>query len=335
MERSKQERRTRKRIGIMLLLLLLMMIAGIMGGAVKVSLHDFRNLFAGSEITAAGRIILYIRLPRMIGAVIAGMGLSVAGAIIQTILNNPLAGPNIIGVNSGAGFAVVLCSALLPKAYQILPFAAFGGAFFTVMFVYYLGKKTGASQMTLILAGVAIGSLLNGATDALYTFQEESLLASASFRIGGLSGINTSVLTYAGAVVIISLILVLLFHNELEVLSLGEETARTLGLSVSAYRFLFLALAAALSGAAVSFAGLLGFVGLIIPHIARMLVGEESKYFISASAILGALFLLVCDYIARTWFAPFELPVGIILSFVGAPFFVWLLFHRRKRRQNA
>ncbi len=317
------------------MLLLVMTGIAVLGGAVKIPLRDFLELFRAQELTAAGRIILYVRLPRAVGAIIAGMGLAVAGAVIQTILNNPLAGPNIIGVNSGAGFAVVLCGLLLPKAYYILPAAAFAGAFITVMFVYYLGKKTGSSKITLILAGVAVNSFLNGATDAVYTFSEESLLSGYTFKIGGLNGINMNVLSYAAILVIIAVIMVLLLHNELEVLSLGEEMAKTLGLPVSFYRFLFLALAALLSGAAVSFAGLLGFVGLIIPHIARLLSGEEFKYFLLTSAILGALFLLICDYIARTWFAPYELSVGIILSIVGAPFFVWLLFRRKRRNRNA
>ena len=249
--------------------------------------------------------------------------------MIQTILNNPLAGPNIIGVNAGSGFAVVLCGFLFPTAYAVLPLAAFIGAFATVLFVYYLGKKTGSSKITLVLAGVAINSLLNGASDVVYTVSESSLAASSAFKIGGLQGVTPQVLKYAGAVVFFSLVLVLLLHNELEIFSLGEEQACTLGLSVSFYRFLFLALAAALAGAAVSFAGLLGFIGLIVPHIARLLVGGECKYVLLASALLGAAMLTACDYIARTWFAPYELPVGILLSLLGAPFFLWLLCRKK------
>ena len=230
---------------------------------------------------------------------------------------------------------MVLCGLLLPGTYLLLPAAAFAGAFLTVILVYYLGKRTGSSKITLILAGVAINSFLGGITDAVYTLSEESLIAGNAFKIGGLNGVNAAILKYAAVFVVIAIIVVLLLHNELEVLSLGEETAKTLGLPVTFYRFLFLMLAAVLSGAAVSFAGLLGFVGLIVPHIARMLVGEECKYFILASALLGALMLSACDYIARTWFAPYELPVGIILSFVGAPFFVWLLFRGRRRNRNA
>lgn len=334
-DEMKTKYRYRKILLLLFGLLLLMTMIALLYGAVEVSLQDFLHLFDGKELSAEGRIIRYVRVPRVFGAIVAGMGLALSGALIQTILNNPLAGPNIIGVNSGAGFAVVLCTAFFPKAYAAMPLAAFCGAFATVFFVYYLGKKTGASRLTIVLAGVAVNSLLNGATDAIYTLCDFSVASGNSFKIGGLSGINTEVLKWAAAAIFISFVIVLLLHNELEVFSLGEETAHSLGLNVSVYRFVFLMLAAVLSGAAVSFAGLLGFVGLIVPHIARILVGEECKHFLLASAILGALFLLACDFVGRTFFAPYELPVGIILSFVGAPFFIWLLLKRRRGKSYA
>ena len=178
---------------------------------------------------------------------------------------------------------------------------------------------------------VAVNSLLNGATDAIHIFSEESAIASNLFKIGGLSGINPDVLKMAGLVVALVIVLLLLFHNELEVFGLGEETAHTLGLSVGFYRFFFLVLAAGAAGAAVSFAGLLGFLGLLVPHMARRLVGEESRDYILAPVLLGALVLVICDTAARTMFAPYEIPVGIILSLLGAPFFLWILFRSRGR----
>ena len=335
MEKSKQVKKAKVIILSLLLLLLLMIIIGLCGGAASISFAEFLEIFTSSQLTKAGRILLYVRLPRVAGAVIAGIGLALAGTIIQIILNNPIAGPNIIGVNAGSGFAVVLCGVLLPKAYAVLPLAAFIGAFLTVLFIYYLGEKTGSSKITLVLAGVAINSLLNSAVDLIYTVNEASLIASRAFKIGGLNGIDFHVLKYAGIVIGLALIVTLVLYNELEIFSLGEEKAKTLGLSVAFYRFVFLALAAALAGAAVSFAGLIGFIGLIVPHMARQLVGVECKYLICTSAIMGALLLLTCDYIARTWFAPYELPVGIVLSFIGAPFFLWLLCKKRKGRKNA
>ena len=315
-------------IGLFVLTLVFVIIS-LFCGAASVTIVDIIELLRGGELTRAGRIMLYVRLPRVAGAVVAGMGLAASGAVIQIILNNPLAGPNIIGVNAGAGFAVVLCGVVFPSAYSALPFAAFAGAFFTVMVVYYIGKKTGASKITLVLSGVAINSFLNGATDAIYTLNEESLLASNAFKIGGLSGININILKTAGIIVFLVVFLLMLFYNELEVFSLGEETAHTLGLPVGYYRFFFLLLAAVAAGAAVSFSGLLGFIGLLVPHIARRLAGEEVRDYLLTSVLLGALVLTICDTASRTLFAPYEIPVGIILSLFGAPFFLWILFRSR------
>ncbi len=323
--------RSRSIVIILTLLLVAAVGLGLFCGAAPVTGRDILLLLKG-EINGSGRILLYVRLPRVAGAVIAGMGLAAAGAVIQVILNNPLAGPNIIGVNAGAGFAVVLCSAVFPASYAWLPFASFAGAFLTVLLVYYIGKRTGASKITLVLSGVAVNSFLNGATDAVYTFSEESLFASNAFKIGGLAGINLSVLRTAGIVVVVVVLLLLLFHNELEVFGLGEETAHTLGLPVGVYRFFFLLLAAVSAGAAVSFAGLLGFIGLLVPHMARRVTGGESKEYLLVSVLLGALLLTLCDTAARTVFAPYEIPVGILLSLLGAPFFLWLLFRFRGRQ---
>lgn len=326
-----EKKRIQVRIACMLVLFMIMAGVGLGQGAVQLRWADVLGSLSGQELTAAGRILCYVRIPRVAGAVIAGAGLAMSGAIIQIVLNNPLAGPNIIGVNAGSGFFVVLAGLFFPTSFVLLPFAAFFGAFITVLLVYSFGRRTGSSKITLVLAGVAINSLLNGASDVVYTVSEASLLASSAFRIGGLSGVSIPVLISAGSVVTAAFLLTMLLQNELEVFSLGEDKAKTLGLAVGRYRFLFLGLAAALAGAAVSFAGLLGFVGLIVPHVARRLVGGECCYFIPASAILGALLLVSCDYVARTWFAPYELPVGIILSFVGAPFFLWLLCHKKNR----
>lgn len=303
-------------------------------GAVNISLSQIVNILFLGQKSPEQRILLYVRLPRAIAAVLAGMGLGVSGAVIQTVLGNPLAGPNIIGVNAGAGFAVVLCGSLLPQVYNMLPLAAFIGAFITVVFVYFLARYTGSSKITLVLSGVAINSLLNAATDAIYTFDTDSLVRSNGFRIGGLSGVNISVLVPAGIAIVIAVVIAAVLHNEMEILSLGDDTAKTLGLPVTAFRFLFLALAAVLAGASVSFAGLIGFVGLIVPHIARMLVGDECRHLIVASALLGALMVMICDLAARIMFAPYELPVGIVLSFIGAPFFIWLLIHQRRRNSH-
>ncbi len=325
-------KKSNKNIMILTILIILLMIAVLFSislGAVNITISDWISILHG-EKTSAYSIIMYVRLPRLIGAVAAGAGLSVAGVIIQSVLNNPLAGPNIIGVNAGAGFFVVLFGALFPTATGILPIAAFVGALITVMLVYYIAKKTGASKMTLVLAGIAVNSFVNAATDTINTVSTISLVNSNNFRIGGLSGININVLKPACIIILVALLITFLLRNEMEVLTLGEDTAKTLGLPVSVFKFILLMLAAILAGASVSFAGLLGFIGLVVPHIARILVGGKTGVLVAVTAILGAFFLVICDLIARLIFAPYELPVGIILAFLGAPFFIYLLLRQRR-----
>ncbi len=303
-------------------------------GAVKVSLSDMAAVVMGRGEAGHENILLHIRIPRTAACALAGSGLAVAGVVIQNVLQNPLAGPNIIGVNAGAGFGVVLCSFFFPLAYRAIPLAAFGGALCAVLFIYALARKTGASRMTLVLAGVSVNSLLNAASDMVHTFGNDTLTSTYSFRLGGFSSVSVQVLVPAGILIVAGILLVCLLGNELEILSLGEQAASSVGLNTRLFRFLFLVLAAVLAGASVSFAGLLGFAGLIAPHMARRLVGEECRYLLPFSALFGACFVMACDLGARTLWAPYEIPTGILLSFVGAPFFLYLLFRQKRRRSH-
>ena len=186
--------------------------------------------------------------------------------------------------------------------------------------------------MTLVLAGVAVSSVFSAGVDAVVTLIPDALTGYSDFRVGGLANVPMSRLIPAAWVILLCLALAMTLHNELDVLALGADTARSLGLPVKAVRLGMLALAAALAGAAVSFSGLLGFVGLIVPHIMRRLVGGESGRLLPAAALGGAALLTGCDLLARVLFAPYELPVGIVLSFVGGPFFIWLLLRQRGGR---
>lgn len=302
-------------------------------GSVKLSPAQVLNALLGRDTaSAAARIVLYTRLPRTCAAVLAGAALAVSGAVIQTVLNNPLASPGIIGVNSGAGLAVAIVCAAAPLAQKWTPLVAFAGALLGVGLVLGLTFRTSASKMTVVLAGVAISNLFSAGIDAVVTLKPDALTGVSDFRIGGFSGVTMAQLAPAAVMILVSLVLVLSMSQQMDILALGSDTARSLGLNAGAVRALLLVLAAALSGAAVSFAGLLGFVGLIVPHAMRRLVGEDSLPLTAASALGGAFFVLLCDLPARTLFAPYELPVGILLSFAGAPFFLWLLFRKRGGR---
>ena len=303
---------------------LTVLVAGLSLGFGSVALRDAPE--------AAKKIMLYIRLPRTCAALLAGAALAVAGAVIQTVLHNPLASSGVLGVNSGAGLAVAVVCAIVPMAQRYTPVIAFFGALLAVMLVVTLAQCTGASRMTVVLAGVAISNIFSAGIDAVVTFVPEALGGVSDYRIGGFSGVTMARIAPAAVMIGVSLVAMLTLSRQMDVLALGSETAQSLGLSVGPVRFLLLVLAAALSGAAVSFAGLLGFVGLIVPHAMRRFVGEESGPLVAASALGGACFVTLCDLLARVLFAPFELPVGVVLAVTGGPFFLWLLFRQRGGR---
>lgn len=302
-------------------------------GSVQLSPMQVLNaLFGRDRSSTAARIVLYTRLPRTCAALLAGAALAVSGVVIQTVLNNPLASPSIIGINSGAGLAVAVVCATAPLAQKYTPFVAFGGALAGVLLVTGLSRRNGAARTTVVLAGVAVSALFSAGIDAVVTLVPEALNGVSDFRIGGFTGVTMKQLAPAVGMILVSLVIIFSLSQQLELLGLGSDTAQTLGLSVQPMRILLLILAAALAGAAVSFSGLLSFVGLIVPHSMRRFLGEDSLPLLASSALGGAFFVTVCDLLARVLFAPFELPVGIVLAFAGAPFFLWLLFRQRGGR---
>lgn len=294
-------------------------------GAARLS---WSEVFSSSE-TVSGRIFFLVRLPRTAACLLAGAGLAVSGALIQGVLANSLASPGIIGVNAGAGLGVTLCCALGAISGWAVAGSAFAGALAAVLTVAVAARKTAASRSAVILGGVAVNSFLAAISEAITTLFPDTASLSADFRTGGFSGVSPARLVPAGIAVIAALAVSLSLSNELDLLAMGEDTAQGLGLPVKKVRTLFLVLAALLAGASVSFAGLLGFVGLIIPNMARRIVGGESKRILPICAVGGAAFVTLCDCMARVMFAPFEIPAGIVMSAVGAPFFIFLLFRRK------
>lgn len=280
-------------------------------------------------------IFRFVRLPRTLGCLLAGAALAVSGAVIQGVLSNKLASPSIIGVNAGAGLAVTLCCAWGALSGWVIAGSAFLGALLSVFLIVFVAEKAGASRTTVILTGVAVNAFLNALSEAVSTLIPEAGMMAGDFRVGGFGAVSQVRLLPAGVLICLALLVVCSLHNELDVLALGEETAQGLGMNVKKTRTLLLVLAALLAGAAVSFAGLLGFVGLIVPHAVRRMAGSESKVLLPLCAMGGAAFVAFCDTAARVIFAPFELPVGILLSVMGGPFFLLLLLKRKGGRIHA
>ena len=324
-----------KKFTFSLLILLSSIFLSLCLGAAQLSFVDlWQALLAGPKNTA-GYIFWYVRLPRTVGCVLAGSALAVSGAVIQGVLHNSLASPSIIGVNAGAGLAVTVCCAVGLLSGWAIAGAAFFGALAAVLLIVLAAEKAGASRTTVILGGVAVNAFLNALAEAVTVLIPEAGVMAGDFRVGGFSAVSWPRLIPAGAMIVLALVVVFSLRNVLDVLALGEETASGLGLSVRPMRTFLLLLAAMLAGAAVSFGGLLGFVGLIVPHAVRKIAGNENRHLLPLSAVLGAAFVTVCDLTARMAFAPYELPVGILLSVLGGPAFLWLLWNRKGGRNHA
>ena len=307
-------------------LLVLSAVLGVLLGSTPLSLAEIADAFrSGFHTSAGGRIFAYARLPRTLAALVCGAALSVSGAVIQGVLANRLASPSVIGVNAGAGLAVTLCAALGIFGGWQLSLCAFLGAFSAVMLVSFGAKRWGASRGTVILMGVAMNSLLGAVSDTLITLVPEVGVMSNDFKVGAFSAVTYQTLMPAMIVVVLVILILLTLHNDLDVLTLGEESAKGLGLNPRRMRPLFLLFAALLAGCAVSLAGLLSFVGLLVPHGVRRVAGSKSSSLIGLCALYGAAFVCLCDTVARTAFSPYELPVGIIMAYLGAPFFLLIL----------
>lgn len=306
-------------------LFLVSTLASLLFGSVRLPLSDLWNALQTGPSGTTGYIFCYSRLPRTAACLLSGAALAVSGAVIQRVLHNHLASPSIIGVNSGAGLAVTICCACGAISGWSIAISAFVGAMVAMLLVVFIGQRTGASRTTVILAGVAVNAILNALSEAVTTLIPEVSMMSVDFRAGGFASVSHTRLLPAAILIFFALTTLLLMGNELDVLALGDDTAKSLGMPVKRMRTVFLILAALLAGAAVCFAGLLGFIGLIVPHALRKLVGSDSRLLLPLCALGGAGFVALCDTSARLLFAPYEVPVGIVMSIIGGPVFLVLL----------
>lgn len=309
---------------VFFLLLVFGFFLGIFFGSVEISFSNILNLYNG-DMGTKEQILLNIRLPRVIVAGLVGASLAVSGAILQGVMKNPLADPHIIGISSGAGLFGIFVLLAYPEAINFVTPIAFIGAMCAAIFIYILAWKGGIRPIRMILAGVAVSAFLGAGISAMLIFYSDRVQSALLFMVGGLSARSWPhveiILPYA----LVGIVFAIFGARELNILQLGDEMAKSLGVNVEKTRIIMTAVAALLAAAAVSVAGLLGFIGLIVPHGARLLIGSDYKKLIPASALLGAATLIISDTAARVVFAPTELPVGIITAILGAPFFLYLL----------
>ncbi|MBS4913620.1 MAG: iron ABC transporter permease [Veillonella sp.] len=313
------------------LLLLVAVWAGILYGAVPISMQDLMAMFTGQGAADTEQIVYYLRIPRVITAALVGMNLALAGCILQGVLHNPLADPGIIGVTAGAGVSAMAIMILAPTLIFWVPLAAFVGALTALAIVFLLAWDRGINPLRLILAGVAVAAFFGGGTTALWVAFPDRIQGAVNWLAGGFAGARWSYVWIVLPYSIIGLVGTLWNYRKLNALQMGDEVALSLGINLKQTRFILILLAAVLAASSASVAGLLGFVGLIVPHIMRLVVGSDFAFLLPASAVFGAALLVGADTFARTIFSPMEIPVGIFLSFLGAPFFLYLL----KRRSRA
>lgn len=292
-------------------------------GSANLSFEEFLSAFSGNETYKV--IVFDLRLPRFLAGVLAGASLSVAGSIIQTVTSNDMASPSIVGVNSGAGLFVIFFLSYINASVYFLPVFAFLGALLTSVFITLLSRKMGLSKTSIILTGLAVNAVFSAGISFISLTNENALVAYHSFSVGSLSSVTYKSLIVPSIIIVISLAVSLINSKDATLLSLGDGIAVSLGVKVKKVKIITVILASLLSASAVSFCGLLGFVGLIAPHLARIFVGANLKKLIPASILSGAVLVTLSDFLSKIIFTPSDLPVGIIMALIGAPFFLVLL----------
>ncbi len=325
---SQLQKKTHFKIMVLLILFALVIasfLISIRFGAHRVSVNQiFRALLIDRE-GLTYNIIWKIRVPRSLVAAMVGVCLALSGGILQGVMRNPLASPNIIGVSSGAGLAAAITLVLLPNYSFLLTPMAFVGAFLTTIFIYTLSWKDGINPLRMILSGIAISSFMSAIVNTILIFHPDRVHNTLGFTIGSLSAKTWVHYRMLWPYALVGFFLAIIMSKKLNILMLGDEIASSLGLHVESTRVVMIMIASLLAASSVSVVGMLGFVGLIVPHMMRIIIGSDYRFLFPASALFGASLMMVCDTIARMVMDPMEIPVGIIMALLGAPFFLYLL----------
>ncbi len=317
---------------VFLSVLIIGFLASLAFGAVNISIPDIlKALFLGPE-NKYHLIIRDARLPRTLVAMLVGSCLAVSGTIMQGITRNPMASPSLLGVTNGASLVTFALFIFVPSAFRLVPIASFTGALLTTLLIYTVAWKGGVSPMMFILSGVAVSSILSAFYNVLITLFPDAITGMVGFNVGSLSARTWDHVLLILPYTAVGIALSILLAGKINLLAMGDEIAIGLGVRVEPIRLVLIAVSSLLAACAVSVAGLIGFVGLCVPHITRLIIGSDYRRLVPACAINGASVLVICDTLARILVAPRELPVGIILAAIGSPFFLYLL--RKQRRVN-
>jgi iron complex transport system permease protein len=322
-------KRTLSVLATLMILLVLVFILGLSVGSVSIPFgHVVGALLGRDDVPDTARtILLSIRLPRLLLAIIVGAGLSVAGVVFQALLRNPLAEPYVLGISSGGTVGAILAISLsLGAANFTTPLASFVGSAAVMLLVYSIGHRRGQlDTYTLLLAGVMVGAFFNAAILLIIAVFNQELRNAFLWLMGNLSGASMDSILVILPFMVAAIAVLFVQARRFNLISTGDETAMELGVDVTRIKRLSYVLASLLTGLTVSVSGVVGFVGLIIPHICRMLFGPDHRLLLPASLVLGAGFMITADILSRTLLAPSEIPVGAVTAAIGAPLFVYLL----------
>ena len=323
-----------KKTGRIFLILSVLLLVGVTVsisiGSISVSFPDIiKSILHGTG--GSSGIVRDIRLPRVIMAVLVGANLSVAGVLLQSVMNNPLADPGVTGISSGAGLTSMIVLLYLPNAVGSLPLIGFVGAMVACVLIYALAWNNGISPVRIILAGVAINSMLGGFMSLVQLFNSDSLSGVLSWLNGNLGKKSWNQVEMMLIYTMLGLTLAFPLSKCCNILALGDKNAKSLGFNPNVLRILISIVAVFLAGISTAYVGIIGFIGLVVPHISRMLMGSDHRILIPFSALLGSFILLMADTLGRTMISPYEIPVGVIMTVLGGPFFLYLL---RKDQKN-
>ena len=315
---------------VLLVVLFCLIIVSIAIGSARYSFMEVVSALFSSETSTTRTVVLSLRLPRVVLALLIGASLSAAGSLLQAVMRNPLADPGTIGVSAGAGTAAITVLLIFPNLTLSLPLFAFVGAALACVLIYAMAWKSGVDPVRIILSGVAINSVLGGYNSLLQLMNSDNLSGVLAFMNGSLSGMSWVHVRTMAVYAVLGLGLSLLCIRHANALQLGDEMAKNLGIRVNASRICLSAVSAFLAASTVSVAGMIGFVGLVVPHISRMLVGSDYKVMLPTCILLGGSTLLLADTIGRTIVPGMEIPVGVVMSVAGGPFFLYMLRKRGK-----
>lgn len=320
------------RLVIFLIIMSITILIGLSAGPVSISFNDLLSvIFSNNADQTFTQIIFDIRMPRILYAVAVGGGLSIAGAVFQAILMNPLAEPYILGISSGGTFGAVL-SFLIGVSFIGTQLFSFAGALVVMLLVFVLGKRFGELEPNvLLLTGVMVGAFFSAAILLMMTLLNDSLRTAVFWLMGNLSIADKDNLKFVLGVTFVVSFLLILNSNKYNLISLGADSAKQLGINTTLFRNYTYLLSSLMIGTLVSVSGIIGFVGLLVPHVCRIIFGVDNRIVLPASFFLGASYLILCDTLARTLISPSELPVGAVTAIIGAPVFIFLL----RKRFNA